>query len=226
MSSNTAGEVDKYARVVAATVAGQERRAGRLAEEGLDEPSAAQLKTRVEAMMKGAEGRTWTERFSVAYRAALKGKEPPAFEDPREAETVPERKPVPEVRDTELPPAPAPASSTLGSATFPAVAAPGEGTLPLDRPHAVAVKPYVPFSLPADDALSFEAFAAYQADMAVWPERAPEIFTRYGLVDPHKRKAVHATWAARLKEPVLLMRWEAVVEQMVTAKKKQRDTLR
>jgi hypothetical protein len=226
MSSNTAREVDKYARVVAATVGGQDRRAARLSEEGLDEKSAAQLKTRVEEMMKGPESRTWTERFSVAYRAALKGKEPPAFEDPREAETVPEHELAPALRETELPSAQAPASSTLGSATFPAVAAPGDATLPLDRPHAVAVKPYVPFSTPADDTLSFEAFAAYQADMAVWPERAPEIFTRYGLVDPHKRKAVHATWAARLKEPILLMRWEAVVEQMVTAKKKQRDTLR
>jgi len=205
MSACMAGDVDQYARIVAATVVGSEQRAALLAQEGLQESGVSRLKQSVDAILQGPEGRMWTQRFSTAYKAALRGELPPPFEDGKGAA----RSVEPGIASADEPPSMSAAVSD----------APGEGTLPLERPHAAAVKPYVPFVTSLDEPLGFEAFASYQADMTVWPEQAEEIFAHYGLTDRRTRRSVQATWAERLKDPSMMARWEALVDQLVAARR-------
>ncbi len=215
--ARTASEIDRYARLVAATVSGTDARAALLEREALDEAGAAQLQARSNAALQGPDARLFTTRFSVAYRAALKGEEPPPFEDPSA--------PAPEGAPPSGPPAAvAPPDGAQDSEACPALAttidAGLETTLPVERPHAAVMRPAVPFVAQADHSLGFEVYASYQADLAVWPERAEEVFARYGLSDRKRRNAVHATWAERLKDPATLAKWEALVEQLVAAKRK------
>jgi hypothetical protein len=203
---NDDASVATYARLVAAAVMSPNSRQRALEQEDLDEDRAARLKAHVEGMLAGRDGSHWRERFSVCYKAALRG----------------ERAPEPPAHTSTPPPSATMVFEAVSeSATDDVVA--GECTLPLSRPHRAAVRPDTPFAAAVDDALTFEQFAAYQAEMTLQPDRSPAIFERYGLADARKRRAIHKTWAERLRDPALLARWEAAVDRLVAAARAKRD---
>jgi hypothetical protein len=75
-----------------------------------------------------------------------------------------------------------------------------------------------PLPLPAADAprsqepLSLEQYAAFCAELAVYPGRAGLIHQQYGLADPNARRALDDAFAHRFRsEPAARERWQALV---------------
>ncbi|WP_170228838.1 hypothetical protein [Polyangium fumosum] len=66
-----------------------------------------------------------------------------------------------------------------------------------------------PFEGAMPPELSLEAHAELCAKLAASPDEAERIFARYGLAEPHARKAVDEAWKERLRrDPALYQAWQ------------------
>jgi hypothetical protein len=90
------------------------------------------------------------------------------------------------------------------------------GTLPLESDLRAQVKEALPFGKSTAEAsqaavtpqLTLESYASLCAELAVHPERAPEILPRYHLPDAVTRQAVDAAWQRRFAaHPDTQQRW-------------------
>lgn len=81
---------------------------------------------------------------------------------------------------------------------------------PAHGPEAEGDDSKIPARPPAPvQELSLESHALLCTELAHFPGNAEEIFAKYGLASPEKRRAVDEAWKERLRrEPTLYREWQ------------------